>query len=492
MKFKRIISLLLIVLILFSFAGCDHTDKAYIYFQLSEKPTTLDPQVASTDTELLIIRNVFEGLLRKDNNGKIVCGVAESYKKSGLTYTFKLRKDAKWHNEEPITAHDFVFALKRALNPETKSPFASRLFCIESAEEINNGQKSVESLGVTATDKYTLKINLAYEEEKFEETLTTAIAMPCNEDFFYESGGKYGMFRENILSNGSYKLSKWGKEIFGIRLYKNDLYNGPFSAKNAAVFISYSDELTTSEVLLEGDADMAFIASTEIDTLKAAEFEIDSYDNICWFLTLSDGLSGSIRKSLSILANGEVYKNSLITGYSVANSIFPPVLNNGVKSSGMSVYDLQSAKQLYSEEIKNLTDKKFPSDVVLYYYDDGFSKNVVTDIVGHWQNNLGAFVNIESVSSPSLLTSQLTEQTYGMSIFPISASSPEMSEYLQKFGITYNGQNLTELQMEVLKSNNVVPIMFQSTSLAYEKNLNNINFQHGNGCIDFAFIVKES
>lgn len=492
MKLRRIISLLLIAFILFGFTGCDHTDKAYIYFQLSEKPVTLDPQVASTDTELLIVRNVFEGLLRKDNDGKIVCGVAESYQKNGLTYIFKLRKNAKWHNEEPITAHDFVFALRRALNPETKSPFASRLFCIKSAKEVNSGQKSVESLGVTATDKYTLKINLAYEDEKFEETLTTAIAMPCNEEFFYESGGKYGMFRENILSNGSYKLSKWGKEIFGIRLYKNDLYNGPFTAKNAAVFISYSDELTTSEVLLEGDADMAFIASTEIDTLKAAEFEIDSYDNICWFLTLSDGLSGGIRKSLSILANGEVYKNSLTTGYSVANSIFPPVLNSGVKSSGMSVYDLESAKQLYSQEIVNLTDKKFPSDVVLYYYDDGFSKNVVTDIVGHWQNNLGAFVNIESVSSPSLLTSQLTEQTYGMSIFPISASSPEMSEYLQKFGITYNGQNLTELQMEVLKSNNVIPIMFQSTSLAYEKNLNNINFQHGNGCIDFAFIVKES
>ncbi len=491
MKLKRIFSLLLTAFLLLSFVGCDNTDKAYIYFQLSEKPVTLDPQVASTDTELLIVRNIFEGLLRKDNDGKIVCGVAESYQKNGLTYTFKLREDAKWHNEEPIIADDFVFAFRRALNPETKSPFASRLFCIESAEEIFNGQKSANSLGVTATNDHTLKIKLAYDDQNFEETLTTAIAMPCNEDFFYESGGKYGMFKDNILSNGSYKLSKWGKEIFGIRLYRNSLYNGPFTAKNAAVFLSCSDELTPSEILLEDDADMAFIASTEIDKLKAAEFEINSYDNICWFLTLSDGLSGGIRKSLSILANGEVFKNSLTTGYSVANSIFPPALNSGVTGSGMSVYDLQAAKQLYSEEIIKLTDKKFPSDVILYYYDDGFSKTVVTDIVGHWQNNLGAFVNIEAVSSPSVLASQLVTQTYGMSIFPINASSPEMSEYLQKFGITYNGQNLTELQIEILKSNNIIPIMFQSTSLAYEKNLNNINFQHGNGCIDFAFIVKQ-
>ena len=78
---KRIISLLLILILLFSVVGCDDTDKAYIYFALSERPVTLDPQVASSDTELLIIRNVFEGLLRKDEKGEIQPGVAESYKK---------------------------------------------------------------------------------------------------------------------------------------------------------------------------------------------------------------------------------------------------------------------------------------------------------------------------------------------------------------------------------------------------------------------------
>lgn len=488
---KRIICLLLTVIILFCITGCEETDKAYIYFDLTEKPTTLDPQVASTDTELLIVRNIFEGLLRKDEDGKIQPGVAESYQKNGLSYTFKLRKDVKWHNEQPITADDFVFALKRALNPETKSPFASRLYCIKNAKEINNSKAGVDSLGVTALDKHTVKIDLAYEDKDFEETLTTPIAMPCNEKFFYESAGKYGMFKDNILSNGSYKLSKWGKDIFGIRLYKNTNYVGDFTAKNAAVFLSSDDELLSSEVLVNNDADMAFVSSVEIELLKDADFKIKSYDNICWFLTLSDDIPSGIRKSFAILANGKIFKKSLTEGYSVADSIFPPALKSGVKSSGMQVYDLKAAKELFSSSVIKLENKKFPS-TMLYYYDDGVSKNVVTDIVGHLQNNLGAFINIEAVSAPSVLSSQIIDQTYSMSIFPISADSPEMEEYLEKLGINYKGQNLTELQINTLKSNNVVPLMFQSTSIAYSKNLTNVTLEHGNGCVDFAFIVKYS
>ena len=117
MKLKgRFLCLLLsLLLILTMFTGCSDTKDAYIYFELPEVPLTLDPQTASTDSELLIIRNINEGLLRKNEKGEIVCGLAESYQKNGLTYTFTLRKNAKWARGEKITADDFVFAFKRAV-----------------------------------------------------------------------------------------------------------------------------------------------------------------------------------------------------------------------------------------------------------------------------------------------------------------------------------------------------------------------------------------
>lgn len=485
---KHIFTIALTLLLLFCFTACDDTEKAYIYFRLPEKPTTLDPQTAQSDAELLIIRNVFEGLLRKDQNGDIVCGVAQSYKKDGLTYIFTLRDDAKWSDGNKITANDFVYALRRAVNPKTKSPFVSRLFCIESAENIYKGNKKISSLGVKALNDSTLQITLSRNDKNFEETLTTSVAMPCNQDFFNSCGGKYGLFSDTLLSNGSYRLAKWGKEIFGIRLYRNKEYSGQFTAKNAAVFFSHDDKISAKEVLLENDADIAFINCTDTKEIQDAGYKIASYDNICWFITISDGFSKGIRKSLLTLSNHQVFEKDLAKGYSVANSIFPTALNIDSNFRGMLVYDLEKAKRLFKNEIEYLKDKKFPEDVVLYYYDDGFSKTVVTDIVGHWQNNLGAFINIESVSSPEILLSQLKKQTYAMCIFPVTAESPLVNEYLEKFGKNKYSSNA---QSQLLETYNLSPLMFQSTTIAYGENLSGVDVKLGNGCLDFSFIVKK-
>ena len=86
MKFKiKVISLMLSLLFLLPTTGCSDTMDAYIYFELPTVPATLDPQTASTDSELLIIRNIQEGLLRKNEKGEIICGIAEGYEKNGLT-----------------------------------------------------------------------------------------------------------------------------------------------------------------------------------------------------------------------------------------------------------------------------------------------------------------------------------------------------------------------------------------------------------------------
>ncbi len=489
---KRIISLILSVVVMLSFAGCDSSDKEYIYFTLTEPPSTLDPQTAKSDTELLIVRNIFEGLLRKDSDGNIVCGAAENYKKEGLTYTFYLKKDIMWSNEVSVTAQDFVFALKRAVNPETGAPFAKRLSNIKNAKAILDGKKNVNTLGVKAIDDHTLKIELAKEDSEFEETLTTSIAMPCNEAFFYSTSGKYGLNKDSTLSNGSYRLAKWGQEIFGIRLYRNSFYNGNFRAKNAAVFLSLPTEGTSLDALIENDADIAFISPSEIIPAKEAGLHTISYNSTCWFLTVSDGFSKDIRKSLISLASPEIFSKNLTSGYYPAKSIYPNIIAADAPSNGMPAYDLENSKKLFASAVDKLNDKKFPTDVVLYYYDDGISKNVVTDIVGHWQNQLGAFVNIEAVSSPSVLTSQLLNQTYALCIFPISANSPKISEYLENFGINYNGENLAKIQSKLLNSKNIVPIMTNDTVIAYGKGFNNISILEGNGCIDFAYIIKNS
>ncbi len=488
--FKRFFCLILTLLMLVPFAGCESTKDAYIYFELPETPATLDPQVASSDTELIIVKNIYEGLLRKNGDGEIVCGIAESYEKNGLTYTFTLRKDAKWSNGSEITAYDFLYGLQRAVNPETKAPFASRLYAIVGAEDINNGSSSIDSLGVTATDAKTLVIRLAYEDERFEETLTTSVAMPCKEEFFEASAGKYGLFADTTLSCGSYKLTRWRKETFGIRLYRNNEYNSFAIAQNAAVFLTCNPDESTLEKLEKNSIDMAFLDAALTDEAKALSLETCEFENICWVLTLGNDFPQNLRKSLSMLVGGDVFSKDLPTGYATATSLFPNALCLDSVATGMTVYDPITAKQLYYDEVGNLPDSKFPSDVILYYYDDGNVKNIVTDIVGHWQSNLSAFVNIQSVSDSSLLTTQLTAPTYKMALFPIRADNGELSEYLKKFGITYNGGDISQIQTEILKLNNIIPVMFQNTVIAYSPALTEVYTEHGNGYIDFSFIIK--
>lgn len=491
---KRVLKaacLILALLTLFSLAACgDSYQDAIIYFEIPEKPYTVDPQTASTDSELVIVANIFEGLLRKNESGAIVCGACKSFERNGLTYTFKLREDIVWSNEEPLTADDFVFAFRRAVSPETKSPFVSRLFPIENAKEIYEGKKSADTLGVSAQNSTTLIIKLSYEDESFEEALTTSVAMPCNEKFFTESAGKYGLSAEHTLSCGSYKLTKWNKESFGIRLYSNSLYTGTFTAKNSAVYITKDKDETAIERLIGNNVDIAFIDSSLSDTAHENKLKTIDYENICWFLTISSNFSEDMRKSLAMLVGSEVYGADLKTGYTPADSVFPAVLESDSGSAGMTVYNIETAKTLFAKEISKLAEKKFPSGVKLYYYDNGVIKPVITDIVGHWQNNLGAFVNIEAVDSAEKLTSELKDQTLDMAVFPVRADSSDIDEYLSNFGVNSNGQSGAEIQTGLLKSSNILPLAFQNTTIAYSTALSDVFTFFGNGYIDFSFIVK--
>ena len=486
----KFIALALSVLAVILTAGCNESyQDAIIYFEIPERPFSLDPQTVFSDSELAVVGNIFEGLLRKNDGGAIAGGMAESFSKDGLTYTFKIRSDAKWSNETPVTSNDFLFAFKRALLPETEAPFASRLFSIENAEQINSGKLSADSLGVSVPDDKTLIIRLCRDDKNFESALTTSVAMPCNEEFFNASAGKYGLTEETVISCGSYTLSKWKKDPFSFKLKRNPLYNGPFAAKNSAVHITKSEEETAIQRLKDNNVDIAFIDSSLSVSAKESGLKTSEYSNICWFLTMNSELKPNFRKSFAMLIGENVFKNDLMPGYSYSGSVFPPAVLKNADSSGVLGYDLNAAKELFSKETNTLDEKKFPSDIKLYYYDNGAIKPIITDIVGHWQNNLGAFINIEAVDSADKLIPELKNPALTMAVFPVRAESNDINEYLKNFP-TVSGKTASEIQAALLKSNNIVPLLYQNTTIAYSPALNDVFTTLGNGYIDFSFIVK--
>ncbi|ABO46181.1 peptide ABC transporter substrate-binding protein [Francisella tularensis] len=137
---------------------------------------------------------------------------ASSWKisKDGKTYTFYLRKNAKWTNGGPVTADDYVYSYRRSVTPETLTrAYASYFNPIVNAVAIQAGKKSPETLGVKALDKYTLQIKLTEPNPTFLDSLTIYAFFPVNKKAIEKYGDSWAAKPDTIISNGAYKLTKW-------------------------------------------------------------------------------------------------------------------------------------------------------------------------------------------------------------------------------------------------------------------------------------------
>ena len=191
-----------------------------------------------------------------------------------------------------------------------------------------------------------------------------------------------------------------------------------------------------------------------------------------------------------MLIGEQVYSADLKPGYSAAASLSRALFPG--KNRAWACFPTMPTvrKTLYSAELKKQTDKKFPSDIKLYFYDNGVIKPIITDIVGHWQNKLGAFINIETASSVDKLTPQLKSRDLPIAVFPIRADSESLSEFSEKFGVSASGKTAEAVESELLRGTSIIPLLFQNTTIAYSDALNDVYTVPGDGYIDFSFIVK--
>lgn len=174
------------------------------------EPQTLDPHKAEGVPAANILRDIYEGLTIEAPNGDLLPGVAESWTidESGTEYTFQLRTNAKWSNGEPLTAADFVYSFRRALNPATLSRYANILYPIKNAEAVNRGELGLDSLGVKALSPHQLKINLEASTPYFLSLLNHAMAYPVHQATAEQHRDQFTRPNNNV-SNGAYKISDW-------------------------------------------------------------------------------------------------------------------------------------------------------------------------------------------------------------------------------------------------------------------------------------------
>ena len=185
------------------------------------EPLTLDPHRYNLNLEEKILANLFEGLTSHDALGRLIPGAARSWTTSpdGLTWTFKLREDGRWSDGAPVTAGDFVYAMRRLLKPSTAASLAYFLYAIDGAAEVNRGAAPPETLGVRALDEHTLRIQLARPFPFFAERLAYPTGYPVPRHVVERLGERW-VKPGSMVGNGAYVLDAWQPQGF-VRIRKN-------------------------------------------------------------------------------------------------------------------------------------------------------------------------------------------------------------------------------------------------------------------------------
>lgn len=174
------------------------------------EPESLDPQRARTDSELYILRDLYEGLTALDAEARPVPAAASAWTLSqdGRVYTFQLREGLRWSTGEPVVAEDFAFALRRLVDPRTASPYAEVVDVIEQAADITAGHAPPESLGVEAPDPRTLVIRLKSPAPYLPGVLSHPSTFPVHRPSLAQHGREFSRPGHSV-SNGAFVLEAW-------------------------------------------------------------------------------------------------------------------------------------------------------------------------------------------------------------------------------------------------------------------------------------------
>ncbi|WP_231895301.1 peptide ABC transporter substrate-binding protein [Vogesella sp. LIG4] len=191
-------------------AGVQLAAKQELIRNNGSEAESLDPALAESVGANNIARDLFEGLTATDADGKVVPGVAESWKQTDpTTWVFKLRKTAKWSDGSSVTADDFVYGIRRFLDPKTASPYATTygIFLLN-GKEVAEGKKPLAEVGVKAIDKFTLEIKTPYPVAFMPELVSNTQLGP-EPKAAIEKFGKEWTKPGKLVSNGAFVLKDW-------------------------------------------------------------------------------------------------------------------------------------------------------------------------------------------------------------------------------------------------------------------------------------------
>ena len=369
------------------------------------EPGSLDPHRTQGVPGSNIGRDLFEGLMSEAADGTVIGGAAESWELSddGKTYRFSLRPEARWSNGDPVTADDFVYSLRRSLDPATLSNYTFILNPILNAEEVAAGQLPTSEVGVRALDTHTLEIQLENTTPYFLGLLTHSASYPVHPPSVETHGNQYAR-PGNLVSNGAYRLEEWVVQSH-VKLVRNENYRDNGNTTIDEVWY-YPTEDQTAELsrFRAGELDLSnAIPKRQVDWIRENlpdELVISPYLGAYYFgfnTTLPPFENNpELRRALSLAVDRDIITGQVTNAGEVpAYGWVPPVQNytgqQMPEAAWIQEERVAEARRLYA--LAGYSEEN-PLRTRILYNTQEDHKRISVAIASMWKQTLGVEVEI--------------------------------------------------------------------------------------------------
>lgn len=445
---KKTSLLLSLMMILTVISGCSSDEDIIFNYNVNEKIESLDPANAVKESEKTAIRAIFEGLCRIDAEGNVISGAAEKWQANAnnTQFTFNIKKDAKWSDGTALTADDFVFGIKRAIIPQTGANDIEELFIIKNAEAVNKGQLDSQELGIRAIDEHILVIDLERSYEDLPRLTAGIRFMPCKEEFFNETNGRYGLEAAYMLTNGPFKFRNkysWESGEY-INLVSSSVYDGGNKTKSRDLIIKMNDTTINEnpyEALINSKIDLLKVNAEEAADLREKGSEITIVGNGVYGLLINT--RGEYLKDIRFrsLLMKTIERPDLISrlsnGAEAAVSIVPKTVQWEKKiyrNPNEPIYAQyqENVTQELDAILNELELKKFPAITILCR-NDSYSQNIATGLIKKWNSTFSTSFNLEIAENDKDFDSRIANGNYEVALQTISSMSTTPEAFFRQF-----------------------------------------------------------
>lgn len=290
---KRLIGtgLVLATGILLSACGQSNTDTSTYSSTFSANPTTFNYLLDYYADNTAVITNLVDGLLENDSYGNLVPALAENWSVSadGLTYTYKLRKDAKWYTADgeeyaSVKAQDFVTGIKYAADNKGQAMDLIQNSIKGLNDYVTGATNDFTTVGVKALDDYTVEYTLTRPEPYWNSKTTNSILFPVNEEFLKSKDKDFGTLTpDSILYNGPYLLKDFTSKS-SIEYVKNPHYYDHDKVTIEKVKLAYFDGSDQEMTIRNFESGAYTLAGVYPNSSNYAKTKEKYQDNIVYSL----------------------------------------------------------------------------------------------------------------------------------------------------------------------------------------------------------------